>query len=96
MPSLQAALGPVLAVRATARVRGGTKTGPFAAPAPAPTPGSGAVARLRAARADQRRPVLPLHHQRRLRELLGGQTGQIRPQLRALYQALAAADRPEP
>jgi hypothetical protein len=32
--------------------------------------------------------------QQRLRELLGGETGDIRPELQALYQALAAADRP--
>ena len=31
---------------------------------------------------------------RRLHELLGGQGGQIRPELQALYQALATADRP--
>ncbi|MGH3791276.1 MAG: hypothetical protein ACRDQ9_10855, partial [Pseudonocardiaceae bacterium] len=32
--------------------------------------------------------------QRRLRELLGDDTGEIRPELRALYQALTATDRP--
>ena len=78
-----------------AQVRGGTKTGPLCGACTRPDPGfwrccpgCGQPGRINAGRCAR------CTAGRRLRELLGGPDGQIRPQLRALYQALAAADRP--
>lgn len=77
------------------QVRGGTVTAPLCATCTRPEPGfwytcpdCGQPGRIHHARC-ARCPI-----QRRLRDLLGGQAGDIRPQLQPLYQVLASADRP--
>jgi uncharacterized protein YidB (DUF937 family) len=79
----------------TARVRGGTKNKPLCAACtrPAPgfwrtCPGCGQTGRINTGRCAR------CTIQQRLRELLGDQTGGIRPGLQALYDALATAERP--
>ena len=77
------------------QVRGGTRTEPLCSACTRPDPGfwrtcpgCGQPGRISAS------PVRPLHVGRRSRELLGNETGDIRPGLQALYHALATADRP--
>lgn len=77
------------------QVRGGTLAAPLCATCARPEPGfwrrcpdCGQPGRIHQARCAR------CTIQRRLRELLGGQAGEIRPQLQPLYQALASADRP--
>jgi hypothetical protein len=78
-----------------AQVRGGTKNQPLCGACTRPDPGfwrccpgCGQPGRINAGRCAR------CTVDRRLRELLSGPDGQIRHQFRALYQALAAADRP--
>ena len=78
-----------------ARVRGGTRNEPLCGACTRPDPGfwrscpgCGQAGRINAGRCAR------CTVDRRLRELLGDQAGQIRPQFCALYQALAAAGRP--
>jgi hypothetical protein len=77
------------------QVRGGTLAAPLCASCARPEPGfwrscpgCGQLGRIHHARCAR------CTTQRRLRDLLGGQDGTIRPQLQPLYQALADADRP--
>ena len=80
----------------TARVRGGSKSQPLCAACTRPDPGfwsscpgCGQTGRIHAGRCSR------CTTQRRLRELLGSQTGGgIHPGLQLLYDALAAAERP--
>jgi hypothetical protein len=79
----------------TARVRGGTKNEPLCAACTRPDPGfwrtcpgCGQTGRINTGRCAR------CTIGQRLRELLGGQTGEIRPGLQALYDALATAERP--
>lgn len=77
------------------QVRGGTLAAPLCATCARPEPGfwrscpdcgqPGRIHHARCARCTT---------QRRLRDLLGGQDGTVRPQLQPLYKALASADRP--
>jgi hypothetical protein len=77
------------------RIRGGTKAEPLCATCTRPDPGfwtscpicgePGLIHASRCARCAL---------DRRLREVLGDGTGDIRPELQALYQALASAERP--
>jgi hypothetical protein len=78
-----------------AQVRSGTRNEPLCGGCTRPgiwhsCPACGQPGRMIAAGACERCTA-----DRRLRELLGDQDGQIRPQFHALYQALAAADRPD-
>lgn len=77
------------------RVRGGTRAEPLCATCTrsdagfwTSCPACGETGRIHAGRCAR------CAVDRRLRELLGDEAGQIRPQLRALYQALATAERP--
>ena len=79
----------------TGRVRGGTRAGPLCAACTrsdagfwTSCPACGETGRIHAGRCAR------CATDRRLRELLGDEAGEIRPPLRALYQALAAAERP--
>jgi hypothetical protein len=78
-----------------AQVRSGTTTEPLCGTCTRPgpwhnCPACGQPGRMIAAGSCERCTA-----NRRLRELLGDQAGRIRPQFSALYQALAAADRPD-
>jgi hypothetical protein len=93
--SLQAALGPLLAVRKHRRVRGGTRNEPLCAACTRPDPGfwrtcpgCGQTGRINTGR----RACCTI--QLRLHELLGNRAGDISPGLQPLYQALAATARP--
>jgi GrpB-like predicted nucleotidyltransferase (UPF0157 family) len=79
----------------TGRVRGGTRAEPLCATCTRPGPGfwrscpaCGETGRIHAGRCAR------CAVDQRLRELLGDEAGEIRPRLRALYQALSAAERP--
>jgi hypothetical protein len=79
----------------TAPVRGGSTSQPLCAACTRPDPGfwsscpgCGQTGRIHAGRCAR------CTTQRRLRELLGSETGDIRPGLQALYNALVAAERP--
>ncbi len=81
--------------RHVAPVRGGTVDEPLCATCTRPDPkfwrscsGCGQPSRLRVGRCTRCRL------DQRLRELLGDDTGEIRPELQALHQALAATERP--
>jgi len=80
----------------TGPIRGGTPGEPLCSACTRPDPGfwrscpgCGQPGRIHAGRCAR------CAVQQRLRGLLGDQAGEIRPQLRALYHALAAADRPD-
>lgn len=80
----------------TRRVRGGTLAEPLCATCTRPDldfwrscPGCGQTGRLQAGRCAR------CTTNQRLRELLSDDTGEVRPQFHALYQELAAADRPD-
>ena len=95
MRSLQATLGPLLAMRKAGQVRGGTKAEPLCVACTRPDPGfwrtcpgCGQTGRISAGRCAR------CTIGQRLRELLGSETGDIRPGLQALYHALATAERP--
>jgi hypothetical protein len=79
----------------TGRVRSGTKNEPLCAACTRPDPGfwrtcpgCGQTGRIHTGRCAR------CTNGQRLRELLGSQTGGIRPDLQALYHALATAERP--
>jgi hypothetical protein len=80
----------------TAPIRGGTPGEPLCSACTRPDPGfwrscpdCGQPGRIHAGRCAR------CTVEQRLRGLLGGKDGKIRPQLQALYHALAAADRPD-
>ena len=78
-----------------AQVRSGTRNEPLCGACTRPgiwhqCPACGQPGRMIAAGSCERCTA-----NRRLRDLLGDQAGHIRPRFRALYQALAAADRPD-